>query len=846
VMDSDKSVTGNFAAVPPPTYTLSTSATDGSVSKTPDKTAYSEGETVTLLAAADSGYSFTGWSGDLSGSTNPATIVMDADKSVTANFAADTYRLDTSATQGSITKSPDRTSYSYGETVSVQAVADAGYRFTGWSGDLSGSANPANIVMDADKSVTALFAVEGPDTTAPIVADRSPDADSIQAPLNSLIVLHVVDSGEGVDANTVTIAVDGTTVYSGNTSSYSSVFGECRRTGTKADYAYSYQASEPFDLDQTIDVTVNAADLEGNAMAEHSYSFKTEMWSFGGNWRVSEGLDRLDKGSPATVRDSSGNIWAVWHAGSIGERDVYASRLAPGASAFDDPIKLTTDAADQGNPDIAIGTDDKLYVVWQDNRRGNWDIYVTTSADGVAWSGERRVTDSNDNQVSPAIAVDGASPNRVYTAWQDDRGPDQDIYVARSTDRYITKILWQVTSGNSDQTDPAIAVDSADVKYVVWTDRRNGSSDIYGAASDTGPWTNVALVTGAGNQFRPAIAVEAAGSVLHFAWVDDASGNMDIFCASSDSLPAGPVTGINIIDDTSGAEQTAPEIATTGRTGDDLRVFVCWQDERNMIAGGGDVDLYFAEVGSGTATNILVGDDGSSASQSEPAMGVDAYGYPYLLWTDDRNKSADVYYAGSTFIEPDALDSQLVTVSAGGIVGVAPEAISSVDDVSIVIPAQACSFDVTVSISNIMNPPGFATESLRRYEFGPSGLVFAEPVTVTIPYGVAKNGKVKAYWYDSMTDSLSQQGITDVEDITIGPGLHAVRFKTTHLTPYYLLSGDAAATGGNGGCALSPSGDSNLVDFLVPYMGLAVIMVVLRLRDRKARHSRIRGTGTRR
>lgn len=47
---------------------------------------YEEGTTVELTASPASGYEFDSWSGDLTGSTNPDTIVMDEAKSVTANF----------------------------------------------------------------------------------------------------------------------------------------------------------------------------------------------------------------------------------------------------------------------------------------------------------------------------------------------------------------------------------------------------------------------------------------------------------------------------------------------------------------------------------------------------------------------------------------------------------------------------------------------------------------------------------------------------------------------------------------------------------------------------------------
>ena len=47
---------------------------------------YIYGDVVELTAVPDSGWTFSGWSGDLTGSVNPETIVMNGDKTVTANF----------------------------------------------------------------------------------------------------------------------------------------------------------------------------------------------------------------------------------------------------------------------------------------------------------------------------------------------------------------------------------------------------------------------------------------------------------------------------------------------------------------------------------------------------------------------------------------------------------------------------------------------------------------------------------------------------------------------------------------------------------------------------------------
>ncbi len=145
----------------PQQYTLTVSASNGTVTKSPNKSTYTAGETVTLTAVPNSGYTFTGWSGGLTGSSNPATITMNANKTVTANFSQTqtaAYTLTISASNGTVTKSPNKSTYTAGETVTLTAVPNNGYTFTGWSGGVSGTNNPVSLTMNSNKSVTASFA----------------------------------------------------------------------------------------------------------------------------------------------------------------------------------------------------------------------------------------------------------------------------------------------------------------------------------------------------------------------------------------------------------------------------------------------------------------------------------------------------------------------------------------------------------------------------------------------------------------------------------------------------------------------------------------------------------------
>lgn len=91
--NGDRTVTVNYIPV---CYTLTTSVNpsdSGAITADPSPncnsaTQYIFDTVVNLTATPSSGYSLVGWSGSISGSTNPIPVTMDANKSITANFTA--------------------------------------------------------------------------------------------------------------------------------------------------------------------------------------------------------------------------------------------------------------------------------------------------------------------------------------------------------------------------------------------------------------------------------------------------------------------------------------------------------------------------------------------------------------------------------------------------------------------------------------------------------------------------------------------------------------------------------------------------------------------------------------
>jgi hypothetical protein len=127
---------------------------------------------VTLTPTASAGSTFTGWSGDCSG-TGACTVTMDQAHSVTATFdlipvvPPPSYTLTVGKNgtgSGTVTSSPGAIScgatcsqtYTQGTVVTLTPTPTAGSTFTGWSGDCTGT-GACTVTMSQARSVTATF-----------------------------------------------------------------------------------------------------------------------------------------------------------------------------------------------------------------------------------------------------------------------------------------------------------------------------------------------------------------------------------------------------------------------------------------------------------------------------------------------------------------------------------------------------------------------------------------------------------------------------------------------------------------------------------------------------------------
>ncbi len=149
----------NVTTAPAVVHLTNTLVGSGAIDVFPAGGTYAKGATVTLTPAPAANWKFDGWSGGASGSTVPLVLTLNAETKVTATFSLITVPVNTSVVgSGTVVVSPSAGPYAQGSQVSFTATPAPGWTFQGWSGSVSGSANPLLISLTGDTSIVATFA----------------------------------------------------------------------------------------------------------------------------------------------------------------------------------------------------------------------------------------------------------------------------------------------------------------------------------------------------------------------------------------------------------------------------------------------------------------------------------------------------------------------------------------------------------------------------------------------------------------------------------------------------------------------------------------------------------------
>jgi len=212
--------------------------------------------------------------------------------------------------------------------------------------------------------------------------------------------------------------------------------------------------------------------------------------------RVGGGGDLTYSGPRASLAVSGNNIYLTWWDNKTGNNEVFFAGSSNGGKSFRNPINLSNATGGSADSQVAA-SGSNVYVTWWDNKTGSWEVLSRASTDDGKSFGNATMLKSIGNSTvktlkatpSNTISVDtlaAASGDNEYIIWWDNKTGNWEVLFARSTDNGKT---FGNTTNISNSTDMrsigARIVASGNNVYIAWIDITNaGQKQVMFRASD--------------------------------------------------------------------------------------------------------------------------------------------------------------------------------------------------------------------------------------------------------------------------------------------------------------------------------------------------------------------------
>ncbi|MCB0834157.1 MAG: hypothetical protein KDC45_11900, partial [Bacteroidetes bacterium] len=284
--------------------------------------------------------------------------------------------------------------------------------------------------------------------------------------------------------------------------------------------------------------------------------------------------------------DGVGGVYIVWQDFRNGNSDIYAQRLSSAGFSLwaQNGVPISTSPNGKGQPKILLVGNGDAQIVWQEEvLPGDYDIYsqridklgiTQWAVNGVP------VCTETGSQNSPQFVRDG--DGGAIIVWEDYRTGIGDIHAQRLNSD--GSLAWgpgkSICIATNQQSSPMIVSNDDNGATIVWEDLRNGNWDVFAQRIDSSGnalWANdgMAICTFSTNQNNVRLVADGIGGAI-YVWQDFRVSGNEILAqrTNKNGVILWPADGQFICN--AANTQQLPAIATDYEGG----AVIAWQDER--------------------------------------------------------------------------------------------------------------------------------------------------------------------------------------------------------------------------------------------------------------------------
>ena len=193
------------------------------------------------------------------------------------------------------------------------------------------------------------------------------------------------------------------------------------------------------------------------------------------------GSEQREDDLPALAA-APGSLWLAWLTYSDRRDEIALRRYSAGTWGNLQYVPNTS--GDSWFPQVAVDANSRVWAVWSQHDKGNWDLYARSFDPGEqAWGPLLRLTEHSGPDINHRVA--GDQHGRIAVVWQGFRGRASNIYL-----KTLENGQWSddvaVTRHAANDWDPAVGMDSTGTSWVVYDSYRNGNYDVYLTALKNG------------------------------------------------------------------------------------------------------------------------------------------------------------------------------------------------------------------------------------------------------------------------------------------------------------------------------------------------------------------------